>query len=77
MATSLLSAQKNTLETSTGKWKGSRPDGHATISIMADHTHSKGEMMFSYRFGDGNGNGRYKQRAAYKFAFTFIDVKWW
>ena len=25
------------------------PDSHAPISIMADHTHTKGEIMFSYR----------------------------
>lgn len=28
----------------------SRPDSHAPISIMGDHTHSEGEWMFSYRF---------------------------
>ena len=27
-----------------------RPDGHAPISVMADHTHPKGESMISYRF---------------------------
>jgi len=31
-------------------WSSSRPDGHAPISIMGDHTHSKGELMFSYRY---------------------------
>jgi len=31
-------------------WSSSRPDGHAPISIMADHTHHKGEFMFSYRY---------------------------
>ncbi len=28
----------------------SRPDSHAPISIMGDHTHSEGEWMVSYRF---------------------------
>ena len=28
----------------------SRPDAHAPISIMGDHTHRKGEWMLSYRF---------------------------
>ncbi|WP_281987600.1 transporter [Aquimarina aggregata] len=32
------------------KWTGSRPDGHAPISVMGDHTHGKGEVMFSYRY---------------------------
>ncbi len=27
-----------------------RPDGHAPISIMGDHYHSKGDWMFSYRY---------------------------
>ena len=36
-------AQKN-------PWTSARPDGHAPISIMADHYHKKGEFMFSYRF---------------------------
>lgn len=31
-------------------WSSGRPDGHAPISIMADHYHKKGEIMFSYRF---------------------------
>lgn len=29
----------------------SRPDGHAPIGVMRDHSHNKGEVMFSYRFG--------------------------
>ncbi len=28
---------------------GHRPDGHGPIGVMADHTHKKGEVMFSYR----------------------------
>lgn len=34
----------------TNKWTSSRPDGHAPISIMADHVHHKGEFMISYRY---------------------------
>ena len=30
-------------------WTSSRPDGHAPISVMGDHTHDKGGLMFSYR----------------------------
>ena len=30
-------------------WTSARPDGHAPISVMGDHTHKKGEWMFSYR----------------------------
>lgn len=32
------------------EWTASRPDGHAPIGVMAEHTHSKGEFMVSYRF---------------------------
>lgn len=31
-------------------WSGARPDGHAPIGVMGDHTHGAGEWMFSYRF---------------------------
>jgi len=31
-------------------WTSGRPDGHAPISIMGDHTHGKGEFMVSYRY---------------------------
>jgi len=42
-------------------WSGSRPDGHAPISVMGDHLHSKGGFMLSYRYMpmwmDGNLQG--------------------
>lgn len=46
MATTALWSQEETIE----KWTGNRPDGHAPISVMGDHTHGKGEVMFSYRY---------------------------
>jgi hypothetical protein len=30
-------------------WNSARPDAHAPISVMGDHTHNKGEFMVSYR----------------------------
>ncbi|MDJ0618591.1 MAG: hypothetical protein QNJ63_17915 [Calothrix sp. MO_192.B10] len=27
-----------------GKWSGARPDGHAPIGVMGEHTHGKGEL---------------------------------
>lgn len=42
-----ISAQESQTEV---RWKSSRPDGHAPISVMGDHTHAKGEFMVSYRF---------------------------
>ncbi|WP_299315572.1 transporter [uncultured Aquimarina sp.] len=47
MVTQFISAQEGDKE---NKWSGSRPDGHAPISVMGDHTHGKGEFMFSYRY---------------------------
>jgi len=42
-------------------WDGARPDAHAPIGVMADHTHKTGEWMFSYRVMymemDGNRDG--------------------
>ncbi len=40
-----------------GQWNGSRPDGHAPIGVMGDHTHSAGEFMFSYRYMVMNMDG--------------------
>lgn len=34
----------------TNLWTSNRPDGHAPISVMGDHTHHKNEWMFSYRY---------------------------
>lgn len=31
-------------------WSTARPDGHAPIGVMGDHTHHKGEVMFSYKY---------------------------
>ncbi len=38
-------------------WKSGRPDGHAPISVMGDHYHNKGGLMFSYRFMNMNMEG--------------------
>lgn len=43
-ATHILYAQNDTL------WSSGRPDGHAPIKVMGDHTHEKGEFMISYRY---------------------------
>lgn len=43
------------------QWTSGRPDGHAPIGVMGDHTHEAGEFMLSYRFMrmnmDGNRTG--------------------
>ena len=31
-------------------WISHRPDGHAPIMVMGNHTHGKGEFMLSYRY---------------------------
>ncbi|CAA0116753.1 Uncharacterised protein [BD1-7 clade bacterium] len=46
------------------EWDTSRPDSHAPIDVMGDHTHNEGEWMFSYRAMymqmDGNQTGTKK-----------------
>ena len=32
------------------EYSTARPDGHAPISVMADHTHAAGDFMLSYRY---------------------------
>lgn len=32
------------------EWNSARPDSHAPISVMGDHTHNEGEFMVSYRY---------------------------
>lgn len=53
----LLNQQINAQEITENNWNSNRPDGHAPISIMADHYHSKGGFMFSYRFMNMNMEG--------------------
>lgn len=44
----VVNAQK--IISQNNDWKSSRPDGHAPISVMGDHYHKKGDLMFSYRY---------------------------
>ncbi|MEQ9618234.1 MAG: transporter [Deltaproteobacteria bacterium] len=39
------------------KWTSARPDGHAPIGVMGEHTHSAGEFMLSYRYMFMNMDG--------------------
>ncbi|MCM1982246.1 transporter [Lyngbya confervoides] len=32
------------------RWTAGRPDGHAPMGVMGDHTHQAGEFMVSYRY---------------------------
>lgn len=45
-----------------------RPNGHAPLSVMGDHTHDRGEWMLSYRYMnmqmDGMRNGTDRVRSA-------------
>lgn len=34
----------------SAQWTSARPDGHAPLGVMGDHTHERGEFMFSYRY---------------------------
>ena len=50
-----LNQQINAQETGPNNWKGGRPDGHAPISVMADHYHSEGDYVLLpfYEYEDG------------------------
>lgn len=54
----------------------SRPDAHAPIGVMGDHTHSKGEVMLSYRYMDmhmdGNRTGHKRVSLDEVFAGGFM-----
>ena len=39
-----------TISLADGIGIGGRPDCHAPIGVMGDHSHKKGEIMFSYRY---------------------------
>jgi hypothetical protein len=41
----------------SGGAAGSRPDDHAPIGVMGDHTHAAGELMLSYRFSHMSMSG--------------------
>ncbi len=41
-------------------WQSSRPDAHAPISVMGDHTHDAGEFMLSFRHMRMEMNDLYK-----------------
>ena len=48
----LLAAMAATAMPTRGQyeWTSSRPDGHAPIGVMGDHTHEQGEYMLAYRY---------------------------
>ena len=57
-------------------WTSSRPDGHAPIGTMGDHTHHAGEWMLSYRYMimemEGNRDGTRKLSEQDVFAAGFM-----
>lgn len=53
--------------------KLARPDGHAPISIMADHTHSAGEWMLSYRYMFMEMDGMYQGSKSISSAGVFAN----
>ena len=46
LATALIAPLANAHKVNESK----RPDGHAPIGVMGDHTHKAGEWMASYRY---------------------------
>jgi len=63
------------------QWSGARPDGHAPIGVMGDHTHHAGGFMFTYKYMymnmDGmriGTNGVSSQRVLEDFMVTPTDM---
>jgi hypothetical protein len=60
---------------SAHEYQSSRPDSHAPISVMGDHTHAKGDWMASYRFMlmdmDGMRSGTDSVEASDVFAANY------
>lgn len=50
-----------------------RPDSHAPISIMGDHTHHNGEWMMSYRYMTMDMDGMRKGKSRVSSADVFAD----
>ncbi|MDB2462591.1 transporter [Algibacter sp.] len=51
VATTTIYAQhEHHQESNSNLWSSDRPDGHAPISVMGDHMHHKGGLMFTYRY---------------------------
>lgn len=46
----IASADQAAVLAGSEHFQGSRPDGHAPITVMGDHVHKKGEWMLSYRY---------------------------
>jgi hypothetical protein len=62
-------------------WSGARPDGHAPIGMMADHTHHAGGFMLTYKYMymsmDGMRNGTHgvsSQQVLDQFMVTPTDM---
>ncbi len=47
---SIIQSKNPVIEYESNLWDPSRPDSHAPIGVMGDHTHEAGEFMISYRY---------------------------
>ena len=57
IAISLIAMVNTYAQEKENLWTAGRPDGHAPISVMGDHYHGKGDVMFSYRYMRMNMEG--------------------
>lgn len=66
-------------------WDASRPDSHAPIGVMGEHTHKAGEWMVSYRFmqmrmkgwQDGTDDLTNGEVAAPPYSYFIVPTKHW
>ena len=55
--TILILAVMTALNLNAHEYSSARPDSHAPINVMGDHTHNAGEWMVSYRYSYMEMNG--------------------
>jgi hypothetical protein len=62
-------------------WTSARPDGHAPIGVMGDHTHHAGEWMLAYRYmfmdmeGNRDGTNRLSEQDVFAKGFMVAPKK--
>lgn len=62
-------------------WTGFRPDGHAPIGVMGDHTHHSGTWMSTYRYmfmdmdGNREGTSRLSEQDVFEEGYMIVPTK--
>ncbi|MEM7013205.1 MAG: hypothetical protein AAF585_17170 [Verrucomicrobiota bacterium] len=74
-------SEKGVIDPCEPYWDASRPDSHAPIGVMGDHTHGAGELMASYRYmvmnmaGMRNGTDSLSSEDVFALGFPVTPTK--